>query len=48
MIGITIGAQRQVEFGRAENECIDECQNEDDEIIQQYTEYQLQKPQSDV
>jgi hypothetical protein len=48
LVGITINAQRQLEFGRVENECNYDYQNEEDEIIEQYTQYQLQKPQSDV
>jgi hypothetical protein len=48
LVGITINAQRQLEFGRVENECNYHYQNEEDEIIKQHTQYQLQKPQSDV
>jgi hypothetical protein len=48
LVGITIHAQRQLEFGRVENECDYNYQNEEDEIIEHYTQYQLQKPQSDV
>jgi len=48
LVGITINAQRQIEFGRIDSECNYDYQNEEDEIIEQYTQYQLQKPQSDV
>jgi hypothetical protein len=48
MIGITINTQRQLENGNIENEDDDQCGNDEDNIIKQYTEYQLQKPQSDV
>jgi hypothetical protein len=48
MIGITINTQRQLEFGRIDNECNYQYNNEEEEIIKQYTEYQLQKSQSDV
>ncbi|CAF1156157.1 unnamed protein product [Adineta steineri] len=49
MVGITISAQKQVEFGRIENDFHDHPNHdEQNEIIEQYTEYQLQKPQSDV
>jgi hypothetical protein len=48
MIGITINAQRQLEFGRIDNECNYQYNNEEDDMIKQYTEYQLQKPQTDV
>ncbi len=48
LVGITINAQRQLEFGRVENECNYNYPNEEDEIIEHYTQYQLQKPQSDV
>ncbi len=48
MIGITINTERQLEFGRIDNACNQQYNNEEDEIIKQYTEYQLQKPQSDV
>ncbi len=48
MIGITINTQRQLEFGRVDQECNYQYNEEEDEIIKQYTEYQLHKPQSDV
>jgi len=48
LVGITINAQRQIEFGRVENESDYNNPNEEDEIIEHYTQYQLQKPQSDV
>lgn len=48
MIGITIHAQKQVEFGRIDSACDYNYDDEEDEIIKQYTEYQLNKNQSDV
>ena len=48
MIGITINTQRQLEFGRVDSACNYHYNEEEDEIIKQYTEYQLHKPQSDV
>jgi hypothetical protein len=48
MIGITINTQRQLEFDNVENEYNYQSDHQEDEIIKQYTEYQLQKPQSDV
>jgi hypothetical protein len=45
LVGITINAQRQLEFGRTENECNDPCPDEEEEMIQHCTE---DKPQSDV
>lgn len=48
MIGITINTQRQLESGSDENECDYQYHNEENEIIKHYTEYQLQKTQSDV
>ena len=48
MVGITINKQRQLEFGRVDSECSYHYNTEEDEIIKQYTEYQMQKPQSDV
>ncbi len=49
LVGITIHAQRQLEFERVERACDYNYQDEEeDEIIEQYTKYQLQKPQSDV
>jgi hypothetical protein len=48
MVGITINKQRQLEFGRIASECSYQYKDEEEEIIKQYTEYQLQKPQSDV
>jgi hypothetical protein len=48
MVGITINTQRQLEFGRVDSECNYQYNNEEDEMIKQYTEYQLQKTQSDV
>ena len=49
MIGITIQTQRQLEFGSIDTECSYQYDhNGENEIIKQYTEYQLHKPQSDV
>ncbi|CAF0775474.1 unnamed protein product [Rotaria sordida] len=48
MVGITINKQRQVEYGHVEHEYNYPCYNQEDEIIKQYTDYQLRKPQSDV
>lgn len=45
---MTINAQRQLEFGRAEHACNYDYPTEDDEAIESYTQYQLNKPQSDV
>jgi hypothetical protein len=45
LVGITINAQRQLEFGRTENECNDPCPDEEEEMIQHCVE---DKPQSDV
>ncbi len=48
MIGITINRQRQLEYAHVDNECNYQYNDEEDEIIKQYTDYQLRKPQSDV
>ena len=48
MIGITIKTQRQLESGGVDNESDDQNNNEEDQIIKQYTRYQLHKSQSDV
>ena len=48
MIGITIHAQRQLECARSDSECNYTNDKEENNIIKQYTEYQLNKNQSDV
>lgn len=48
MIGITIQAQRQLEFAQIDSACNYQDDKEENEIIKQYTEYQLNKNQSDV
>ncbi|CAF0977628.1 unnamed protein product [Rotaria sp. Silwood1] len=48
LVGVTINAQRQLEFGRIDHECNYYYQNEEDEIIEHYTQYQLHKQHSDV
>lgn len=48
LVGITINAQRQLEFGAIDHEINHQYQYTDDQIIEQYTQYQLHKPQSDV
>ncbi|CAF0746219.1 unnamed protein product [Adineta steineri] len=53
MIGITISTQRQLEFGRVDNECNYEYNTEEhEEMIKPPPpppiEYQIQKPQTDV
>lgn len=48
MIGITISTQQQLEFGGVDNECDYHYNEEEDDIIKQYAEYQLHKLQSDV
>lgn len=50
MIGITIHTQRQLESGGIDNECNDHLNEEENDVIKQYTEYQLHKllVQSDV
>lgn len=47
-MGITISAQRQLEFGPIVNDEPDPYQNGDNQILDQYTQYHFQKPQSDV
>lgn len=47
-MGITINAQHQLEFGSIANDHVDQDQDDENQIIEQYTQYQLQKPQSDV
>lgn len=48
MIGITIHRQRQLEFGRIDSEFQYQMEPDPDPIIEEYTAYQLNKPQSDV
>lgn len=48
MIGMTIHIQRQLESVSLDEESNEPNDNGEDEIIRQYTEYQLLKPQSDV
>ena len=48
LVGITIHAQRQLEFARVENACNYHYQNEDDEHMEDYTQHRWQKSQSDV
>ena len=48
MIGMTINTQRQLEYGPMDNEDNDQHDNEEEEIIKQYTQYQLLKSQSAV
>ncbi|CAF1245495.1 unnamed protein product [Rotaria sordida] len=48
LVGVTISAQRQLEFGRVDNECNYYYQNEEDEVVEHYTQHQLQKQHSDV
>ncbi|CAF3366348.1 unnamed protein product [Rotaria sp. Silwood1] len=48
MIGMTINKQRQLECDSVDHEYNYQYHNEEDEIIKQYTDYQLRKPQSDV
>ncbi|CAF4262862.1 unnamed protein product [Rotaria socialis] len=48
MIGITINKQRQLEYEHIDHAFNYQYYNEEDEIIKQYTDYQLQKTQSDV
>ncbi|CAF4648178.1 unnamed protein product, partial [Rotaria magnacalcarata] len=40
LVGVTIHAQRQFEVGRDESESNNVNPNEEDEMIQQYTQYQ--------
>ena len=48
LVGITINAQRQLEFGPMVDDEPDHDHNGDHQNLDQYTQYQLQKPQSDV
>ncbi|CAF2405670.1 unnamed protein product [Rotaria sp. Silwood2] len=48
LVGVTINAQRQLEFGRIDHECNYYYEKEEDEIIENYTQYQLHKQHSDV
>ena len=48
MIGMTIHTQRQLESLALDEEETYQHDNDVDEIIKQYTEYQLHKPQSEV
>lgn len=48
MIGMTIHIQRQLESVSVDEESNPHNDNDEDEIIRQYTEYQLLKPQTDV
>lgn len=48
LVGITINAQRQIEFGPMVNDEPDHYHNDDHQNPDQYTQYQFQKPQSDV
>ncbi|CAF3809797.1 unnamed protein product [Rotaria magnacalcarata] len=48
LVGVTIHAQRQFEVGRDESESNNVNPNEEDEMIQQYTQYQINRQHSDV
>lgn len=48
MVGLTINRQRQLEYAHIDNEVSYQYNEEEDEIIKQYTEYQLNKPQTNV
>jgi hypothetical protein len=48
LVGITIHAQHQLEFGRGESVCINPYQNEQSEQRQDHTKYELCQPQTDV
>ncbi|CAF2898620.1 unnamed protein product [Rotaria sp. Silwood2] len=48
MVGITINKQRELECDHVDQEYNYLHHNQEDEIIKQYTDYQLHKPQSDV
>lgn len=48
LVGITINAQRQLEFARVENACNYQYADEEDENYEQDTRYHFSKPQSDV
>ena len=48
LVGITIHAQRQLEFASVENACNYHYQTEDEERTEDYTQQRWQKPQSDV
>ncbi|CAF3438343.1 unnamed protein product [Rotaria socialis] len=48
LVGVTIHAQRQLEFGRDESESNYVNPHGEDEMIQQYTQYQINRQHSDV
>lgn len=48
MVGITINKQRQLEYQHVDLALNYQYNADEDDIIKQYTDYQLNKPQSDV
>ena len=48
LVGITINAQRQLEFARVESACNYHYTDEDNEPYEHDTRYHFSKPQSDV
>jgi hypothetical protein len=48
LVGITIHAQRQLEFAGVEQACDYNYQTEDEERVDDFTQQRWKKPQSDV
>jgi hypothetical protein len=48
MVGITIGTQRQLEFGRNDHDADESQPDENNEMLPDYTKYHYQKSQSEV